>query len=86
MALAGLLRKEITKTAHAVGPKVAFGQSAGFEAGRELPWDPTIPVEITGHAVRLRGTIDRLDMRSNPFAVRVTDYKTERRPRTRLAS
>ncbi|WP_258768817.1 PD-(D/E)XK nuclease family protein [Bradyrhizobium arachidis] len=76
MALAGLLRKEISEEGTRSWTEVPFGQPAGFESGRELPWDPTIPVEIPGTPVRLRGTIDRLDMRSNPFAVRVTDYKT----------
>lgn len=76
MALAGLLRKDINEEGTRSWTEVPFGQPAGFKAGRELPWDPTIPVEIPGTPVRLRGTIDRLDMRSNPFAVRVTDYKT----------
>jgi hypothetical protein len=76
MALAGLLRKEINEDSTRSWTEVPFGQAAGFETGRELPWDPTIPVEIPGTPVRLRGTIDRLDMRSNPLAVRVTDYKT----------
>jgi ATP-dependent helicase/DNAse subunit B len=81
MALAGLLRKEINEDGTRSWTEVAFGQSPGFEAGRELPWDPTIPVEIPGTPIRLRGTIDRLDMRSNPFAVRVTDYKTGAPPK-----
>lgn len=81
MALTGLLRKEISEGGTRTWTEVPFGQPAGFEAGRELPWDPTIPVEIPGTPVRLRGTIDRLDMRSNPFAVRVTDYKTATPPK-----
>jgi hypothetical protein len=81
MALAGLLRKEINEDGTRSWTEVPFGQPAGFEAGRELPWDPTLPVEIPGTPVRLRGTIDRLDMRSNPFAVRVTDYKTGTPPK-----
>jgi hypothetical protein len=81
MALAGLLRKDINEDGTRSWTEVAFGQSAGFEAGRELPWDPTIPVKIPGTPVSLRGTIDRLDMRNNPFAVRVTDYKTGAPPK-----
>jgi hypothetical protein len=81
MALAGLLRKEISEDSTRSWTEVPFGQPAGFEAGRELPWDPTVPVAIPGTPIRLRGTIDRLDMRSNPFAVRVTDYKTAAPPK-----
>jgi hypothetical protein len=81
MALAGLLRKEINEDGTRSWTEVPFGQPTGFDAGRELPWDPSMPVEIPGTPVQLRGTIDRLDMRSNPFAVRVTDYKTGTPPK-----
>jgi PD-(D/E)XK nuclease superfamily len=81
MALTGLLRREITEEGTRSWTEVPFGQSADFVAGRELPWDARIPVCIPGTPIQLRGTIDRLDMRSNPFAVRVTDYKTGEPPK-----
>ena len=81
MALAGLLRKEINEKGTRSWTEVPFGQPVGFIAARELPWDPTVPVEIPGTSIRFRGTIDRLDMRSSPFAVRLTDYKTGAPPR-----
>jgi hypothetical protein len=81
MALTGLLRKEITEEDTRSWTEVPFGQSADFVAGRELPWDATIPVRVPRTPIRLRGTIDRLDMRANPFAVRVTDYKTGEPPK-----
>jgi hypothetical protein len=81
MALTGLLRKEITEDGTRSWTEVPFGQPTDFVAGRELPWDATMPVRVPGTPIRLRGTIDRLDMRSNPSAVRVTDYKTGEPPK-----
>lgn len=81
MALVGLLRKDITEEGTRSWTEVPFGQPNSFVAGRELPWDATIPVAVPGTPIRLRGTIDRLDMRSNPLAVRVTDYKTGAQPK-----
>jgi hypothetical protein len=81
LALVGLQRKEIAEEGTRSWTEVPFGQQDGFVAGRELPWDPTIPVAVPDTPVRLRGTIDRLDMRWSPSAVRVTDYKTGEPPR-----
>ena len=46
-----------------------------------LPWDPARPVLLPGTNIRIRGTIDRLDLRASAAAVRVTDYKTGQRPK-----
>jgi len=81
LALVGLLRKEISEEGTRSWTEVPFGQPDGFVAGRELPWNPTIPVTVPKTPVRLRGTIDRVDMRHNPSAVRVTDYKTGAPPK-----
>jgi hypothetical protein len=81
LALIGLVRKEISEARTRSWTEVSFGQPAGFVAGRELPWDPTRPVVVPNTSVRLRGTIDRLDMRHDGSAVRVTDYKTGAPPK-----
>jgi hypothetical protein len=81
LALVGLLRKEIAETTTRSWTEVPFGQSENFVAGRELPWDATVPVSVPNTPIRLRGTIDRLDLRTAPAAVRVTDYKTSEPPR-----
>jgi hypothetical protein len=81
LALAGLMRKEISDAGTRSWTEVPFGQPESFVAGRELPWDPRIPVTVPGTPVTLRGTIDRLDLRSSGDAVRVTDYKTSEEPR-----
>lgn len=80
MALVGLLRKDITGEATRSWTEVPFGQPKDFAAGRELPWDATMRVVVPGTPICLRGTIDRLDLRRDPLAVRVTDYKTGKQP------
>ncbi|WFU44987.1 PD-(D/E)XK nuclease family protein [Bradyrhizobium sp. CB82] len=81
MALAGLLRKEIAEATTRSWTEVPFGQPEDFRTDRDLPWDPTIPVLIPGTPIRLCGSIDRLDLRKNPVAARVTDYKTGNPPK-----
>src|SRR6185295_10300421 len=81
LASVGLRRKDIAEDGTRSWTEVPFGQPAGFVAGRELPWDATAPVTVPNTPIRLRGTIDRLDLRSAPTAVRVTDYKTSEAPR-----
>jgi len=81
MALVGLLRKDIAEEGTRSWTEVPFGQPRDFVAARELPWDPTTRVAVPGTSICLRGTVDRLDLRRNPLAVRVTDYKTGQQPR-----
>jgi RecB family exonuclease len=81
MALVGLLHKNIAEEGTRSWTEVPFGQPKEFVAGRELPWDATMRVAVPGTPICLRGTIDRLDLRRNPYAVRVTDYKTGQQPR-----
>jgi RecB family exonuclease len=57
-----------------------FGQG-GTEADPDLPWDPNLPVQIPGTAIRIRGKIDRLDLRAARDAVQVSDYKTGAEPK-----
>ncbi|AND92932.1 blr8087 [Bradyrhizobium diazoefficiens USDA 110] len=81
LAMIGLLRKEIAEATTRSWTEVEFGQRDDFFAGRELPWDATLPVCMPNTPIRLRGTIDRLDLRTEPTAARVTDYKTSEPPR-----
>jgi hypothetical protein len=63
--------------------EVAFGlPMAGVVASPlDVPWPPDAPVTITGTEVRVRGSIDRVDLRAAGDAVRVSDYKTGAEPR-----
>jgi RecB family exonuclease len=81
LALVGLLRKEITETGTRSWTEVPFGQGEDFAIEQKLPWDPRILVAVPRTPVKLRGTIDRLDLRMDHSAARVTDYKTSEAPR-----
>lgn len=48
------------------------------EARSALPWNPTVPVNIPGTAIRIGGSIDRLDLAGDRSRARVTDYKSGR--------
>ena len=79
MAIAAL-SEEITQTDTRSWTEVPFGNVNLAAAGRELPWDATIPVNIPNTDIRIQGAIDRLDLRIASHAVRVTDYKTGKPP------
>lgn len=53
--------------------EVPFGEP---DAAGEWPWNPTDAVIIPGTGIGVRGSIDRLDLRWDGHAVRVSDYKT----------
>ena len=61
--------------------ELAFGQAADGGTAQDLPWRPEAEVTIPGTEVRIRGSIDRLDLTSEGRAVRVSDYKTGAEPR-----
>ena len=46
------------------------------EVRSALPWNPTEPVIIPGTAIRIGGSIDRLDLAGDGSRARVTDYKS----------
>ena len=50
----------------------------------DLPWDPTLKVEIPGTGVFIQGHIDRLDLLGDGSRARVIDYKTGR-PKATMA-
>ncbi|GAA0023119.1 RecB family exonuclease [Bradyrhizobium japonicum] len=81
LALVALLRKDTNEAATRSWTEVPFGQPDGFVATRELPWEPTRSVVVPNTSIKLRGTIDRLDLRRDLSAVRVTDYKTGSPPK-----
>lgn len=58
--------------------EVAFGGDAQTSPA---PWNTSLEVQIPGTTVRIRGAIDRLDLREKGDAVRVSDYKTGTSPR-----
>jgi hypothetical protein len=60
--------------------EIPFGQTDA-EPDPDLPWNPTLPVHIPNTAVRIRGSIDRLDLRAARDAVQVSDYKTGAEPK-----
>lgn len=61
--------------------ELPFGQEKEENApGVAWPWSTTAEVRIPGTNVRIRGNIDRLDLKTNG-SVRLSDYKTGREPK-----
>lgn len=57
--------------------EVAFGWDDPLvETRTDIPWKASGHVSIPGTRIRIRGTIDRVDLRLKGDAVRVSDYKT----------
>ncbi len=82
MSLAGLAFETFTEAGTRSWTEVPFGgEVREGDSHHSLPWDPTQPVILPGTDIRIRGTIDRLDLRASAVAVRVTDYKTGQRPK-----
>ena len=82
MSLAGLTLEKFTEAGTRSWTEVPFGQpEADAAAPRDLPWNPAPPVNVPNTPIAIRGNIDRVDLRANRAAVRVTDYKTGARPR-----
>ncbi|WDZ79055.1 PD-(D/E)XK nuclease family protein (plasmid) [Ensifer adhaerens] len=61
--------------------EVAFGYSDANIAKVDEPWCSSSAIDIPGTDLRIRGRIDRLDLRADGRAVRVSDYKTGTAPR-----
>ena len=85
------LTKECASTALCLNEEPLEGQSSWAEVhfGQEkkqehfhqktkeaLPWDPFQPVSIPDTSIRIRGSIDRLDLSEDGKKARVTDYKS----------
>jgi len=61
--------------------ELAFGRDNDDGALDNVPWPPSASVVIPGTNIRVRGSIDRLDINAVGNAVRVSDYKTGAVPR-----
>lgn len=61
--------------------ELAFGQAADGGKAQDLTWRSDAEVTIPDTEVRIRGSIDRLDLTGDGRAVRVSDYKTGAEPR-----
>jgi len=59
--------------------ELPFGEDIPSAAGN-LPWDAAHPVFIPGTEIRFGGRIDRVDLRPDGSAVRITDYKSGQPP------
>jgi RecB family exonuclease len=74
MALSALRFDQSVQEGTRSWTEVPFGQRE--MSRQEGPWDSTVPVVIPNTPVRVRGDIDRLDLRFDRKKVRVSDYKT----------
>lgn len=61
--------------------ELAFGEEVAADAAGLLPWATDRPVTVPGTEIRLRGRIDRVDLRGDNSAVRITDYKSGKAPK-----
>uniref|UniRef100_UPI0013D3A199 PD-(D/E)XK nuclease family protein n=2 Tax=Pseudomonadota TaxID=1224 RepID=UPI0013D3A199 len=57
--------------------EIPFGMADG-RSRSQLPWDPSLSVEIPGTGIIIQGQIDRLDLSGDKRQARVIDYKTGR--------
>lgn len=80
MALAGLTWETFTENGTRSWTEVPFGEGGEAQVDRDWPWNSISLVTIPGTDVLIRGKIDRVDLRADAIAVRVTDYKTGVRP------
>lgn len=76
LALGGLLLDDELMLGTESLSEVPFGREA---AGKPHPWKAAGPVSLGG--LRFGGRIDRLDLRGDSTAARVTDYKSGAAPR-----
>lgn len=79
LALRALAFEQLVQARTRCWTEVPFGQK---EAAAEAnwPWDPRAAVPVPGTPVKIGGKIDRLDLRWDGNAVRVSDYKTGTTP------
>jgi hypothetical protein len=60
--------------------ELVFGEE-GAAAAAGLPWATDRSVTLPGTPIRLRGRIDRVDLRGDNSAIRITDYKSGKAPK-----
>ncbi|WEX85811.1 PD-(D/E)XK nuclease family protein [Sinorhizobium garamanticum] len=81
LALKALTLDETFQSGTRSWTELAFGSAGDGATATDLPWRPDAEVTIPGTEVRIRGSIDRLDLTGDGRAVRVSDYKTGAEPR-----
>lgn len=83
MSLDGLTFEAFTEAGTRSWTEVAFGgERRPADRRTSGPWDSDQAVVLPGTDIKIRGSIDRLDLRASARAVRVTDYKTGQRPKS----
>ena len=80
MALSALTMDGTLQVGTRTWTELPFGDAPDGFVADELPWDAAKPVFIPGTPIRIRGSIDRLDLSADGVSVRVSDYKTGRPP------
>jgi hypothetical protein len=80
LAIAALQTGETREADTQSWTEVPFGEARLLDRRPDVPWDASIPIIVPGTEVRIQGVIDRLDLRRDAGAVRVTDYKTGKTP------
>jgi RecB family exonuclease len=55
--------------------EIAFGAESA-DSGIDAPWRITVPVSLGDTGIRIGGRIDRLDLRADGNALRISDYKS----------
>lgn len=83
MAVTGLCFDQATMPGTRSWSEAVFGEDELAEDPTDLPWDTVADVMLGG--LKVGGRIDRLDLRGDGTAVRVTDYKTGEPPRNSVA-
>jgi hypothetical protein len=79
MTLRGLTVDDSVLTDTRSWTELPFGEENPV-AAEGLPWDAACPVSIPGTDIHFGGRIDRVDLRPDGSAVRITDYKSGRPP------
>jgi hypothetical protein len=80
LALKGLTADEKLQSGTRSWTELAFGQE-GPSANVATPWDSAAHVVVLPTEIRLMGRIDRVEIRGDGLAVRITDYKSGAAPR-----
>lgn len=81
LTMRGLTADEQLQSGTRSWTELPFGQEKMDSESADLPWDPTAEVVVQSTEIRLKGRIDRVEVRGDGKAVRITDYKSGIPPR-----
>lgn len=81
LTMRGLTADERLQSGTRSWTELAFGQENMEGENADLPWDPLAEVLVPSTEIRLKGRIDRVEVRGDGKAVRITDYKSGIPPR-----